>query len=294
MRRISLLVALVLALVAAGCSDDGSESDGSSSPTTAATTDETTATTAAGNPATGDPIVIGFINNEGGAFSVPELRVGSEVAETYINEQLGGVNGRPIEVDRCATDGTPESAIDCVNGFIERGVVAVIEGTDLGADAVLPLLTDAGIPMLGHVDRDVDVARAYLAFAEREGWVVEQAHAALLLGTLDDDPGGNLALAYRTFDTMGAAPWRRRAAAALRDRGLTVPRRVTEKSSSLTETEVQLVRLVRDGLSNRQIATAMSYSPKTIEVYLSRLYAKTGFASRLELIRAVDTGAIEL
>ncbi len=51
-------------------------------------------------------------------------------------------------------------------------------------------------------------------------------------------------------------------------------------------------RLVRDGLSNRQIATAMHYSPKTIEVYLSRVYAKTGCASRLELIRAMDTGAV--
>ena len=142
------------------------------------------------------------------------------------------------------------------------------------------------------VDRDVDVAREYAAFAEREGWVVEQAHAALVLGSLGVDPGTHLAAAYRSFDSMGAAPWRRRAAAALRERSLTVPRRVTQATSSLTETEQQLVRLVRDGLSNRQIATAMSYSPKTIEVYLSRLYAKTGFASRLELIRAVDAGAL--
>jgi branched-chain amino acid transport system substrate-binding protein len=143
-----LSAGIALAMLAAACSDS---KDGD--PDTAASSPESTtaATTLADNAATGEPITIGFINNEGGAFSVPELRVGSEVAEAYINEQLGGVNGRPIVVERCATDGTPESAIDCVNGFIETGVVAVIEGTDLGADAVLPLLTDAGIPMLGHV-----------------------------------------------------------------------------------------------------------------------------------------------
>jgi DNA-binding NarL/FixJ family response regulator len=73
-----------------------------------------------------------------------------------------------------------------------------------------------------------------------------------------------------------------------------VPRRAAQPASTLTETEAQLVRLVRDGLTNRQIATAMHYSPKTIEVYLSRLYTKTGCASRLELIRAVDTGALAL
>jgi branched-chain amino acid transport system substrate-binding protein len=146
MRRITIIAALVFGLVATGCSSDD-DSD-SSTPTSAKSE---TPTTAAGVKATGEPITIGFINNEGGAFSVPELRVGSEVAESYVNDQLGGVNGRPIKVERCATDGTPESAIDCVNGFIEKNVVAVIEGTDLGADAVLPLLKDAGIPMLGHV-----------------------------------------------------------------------------------------------------------------------------------------------
>ena len=39
---------------------------------------------------------------------------------------------------------------------------------------------------------------------------------------------------------------------------------------------------------------AIYYSMKTIEMYLSRVYAKTGHASRLELIRAVDTGAVRL
>jgi DNA-binding CsgD family transcriptional regulator len=144
------------------------------------------------------------------------------------------------------------------------------------------------------VDRDIDVARAYLELAAAEDWAVERAHALLLLGELGDDTGRHLNEAYKAFDAFGAAPWRRRAAAALRAQGLTVPRRVTHPASDLTDTEVQLVRLVRQGLSNRQIAAAMHYSRKTIEVYLSRVYAKTGCASRLELIRAVDTGAVRL
>ena len=144
------------------------------------------------------------------------------------------------------------------------------------------------------VDGDVDVARAYRDEAEAESWEVARAHALLVLGELGDDPARNLAQAYREFDSFGAAPWRRRAAAGLRARGLTVPRRVTRATSDLTETEMQLVRLVREGFSNRQIAAAMHYSRKTIEVYLSRVYAKTGCASRLDLIRAVDTGGVRL
>ena len=39
----------------------------------------------------------------------------------------------------------------------------------------------------------------------------------------------------------------------------------------LTDVEAQLVRLVRDGLTNKQIAAALHYSPKTVEVYLAHL-----------------------
>jgi len=116
------------------------------------------------------------------------------------------------------------------------------------------------------------------------------AHAHLVLGELEDDPGTHLTAAYRAFDSFGAAPWRRRAAAGLRSRGLSVPRRNAPPGAELTETEIQLVRLVCEGLSNRQTAAAMHYSQKTIEVYLSRVYAKTGWSSRLELIRAVERG----
>jgi branched-chain amino acid transport system substrate-binding protein len=101
--------------------------------------------------ATGEPIKIGFVNNEGGAFSVPELRIGSEVATGYVNNTLGGVNGRPLEVVRCAADGSPEKSIDCANKFVEAKVAVVVQGVDLGGDALLPILGAAKVPFVGHV-----------------------------------------------------------------------------------------------------------------------------------------------
>jgi Periplasmic binding protein len=150
MHRLSHARILGLAMVAvlgitAACSDDGTTTTESSGEI-----DDTTATSA-GTKATGEPIKVGFVNSEGGAFSVPELRVGNEVAEDYINDHLGGVNGRPLHVTRCVTDGSPESSIDCANQFVEAGVVAAVEGTDLGGDAMLPILADAQIPLVGHV-----------------------------------------------------------------------------------------------------------------------------------------------
>jgi len=146
-RRIPAVALLVVLGAAVACSDDDTTTSGSGS---GSDLGDTTATSA-GTEATGEPIPVGFVNSEGGAFSVPELRVGNEVAEDYINTRLGGVAGRPLEVTRCATDGSPESSIDCANQFVEAGVVAVVEGTDLGGDAMLPILTDAGIPLVGHV-----------------------------------------------------------------------------------------------------------------------------------------------
>ena len=178
-----------------------------------------------------------------------------------------------------------------------RDAEAEVAVADLDALAERTRWPECRLPALrarARVRGDAAAGHAAAALADEEGWVVERARAALDLGELEADPAANLTAAYRWFDAFGAAPWRRRAAAGLRSRGLTVPRRAAQPGSTLTDTEVQLVRLVRDGLTNRQIATAMHYSTKTIEVYLSRLYARTGHASRLDLIRAVDTGALSL
>jgi branched-chain amino acid transport system substrate-binding protein len=144
-RRILAVTLLAVLGAAVACSDDDTTASSSGSDL-----GDTTATSV-GTEATGEPIAIGFVNSEGGAFSVPELRVGNEVAADYINARLGGVDGRPVHVTRCATDGSPEASIDCANQFVEDGVVAVVEGTDLGGDAMLPILAAAGIPLVGHV-----------------------------------------------------------------------------------------------------------------------------------------------
>jgi DNA-binding NarL/FixJ family response regulator len=53
-----------------------------------------------------------------------------------------------------------------------------------------------------------------------------------------------------------------------------------------------VIELVAGGLSNPQIAEELHYSRKTIEVYLTRVYAKTGLKSRVELALAVERGEL--
>ncbi|MBU3688362.1 MAG: hypothetical protein B7C54_11540 [Acidimicrobiales bacterium mtb01] len=175
MRSQRVLVAAVAALIAlAGCSDDGQSSttsvDKGSTSTAGSTVDSSTTVVETSSPAesttpaaarawddpvktgaaTGEPLKIGFSNLEGGAISLPEVRYGAEAAVKLINEKRNGVGGRPIELVPCAVDASPESSVDCANKFVEAGVQAVELGVDPSADAMLPILSDAGIPVFGH------------------------------------------------------------------------------------------------------------------------------------------------
>jgi len=139
---------------------------------------------------------------------------------------------------------------------------------------------------------DADAARRGLALADEHGLVLESAYARLLLGELGDDPQDNLNAAYQTYRDLGAETLRRRTAHAMRAAGVPTPRSRRRSGKELTDTEITLSRLVHDGLTNREIAKVLIVSPKTVEVYLSRLFAKLGIESRVELAVAVSEGRI--
>ena len=54
-------------------------------------------------------------------------------------------------------------------------------------------------------------------------------------------------------------------------------------SKLLSSREEQVVALVADGLSNRQVATELSLSENTVKKYLFRIFNKLGVSSRVEL-----------
>lgn len=61
--------------------------------------------------------------------------------------------------------------------------------------------------------------------------------------------------------------------------------RPTSGWESLTPTERDVVRLVREGLSNKGIAARLFVSPRTVQSHLTHIYAKLGVTSRLQLVR---------
>jgi DNA-binding CsgD family transcriptional regulator len=95
-----------------------------------------------------------------------------------------------------------------------------------------------------------------------------------------------LAEALRRFERLGARPAADQAARALRNLGLRAPRRSTlSHPDGLTAREADVLGLLRDQLSNAQIAERLRISPKTVDHHVSSILAKLGVRSRGEAAR---------
>ena len=84
--------------------------------------------------------------------------------------------------------------------------------------------------------------------------------------------------AVAAFDELGADGWARRAQSELDRVG---GRR--RDDGELTPSERRVVELAAEGLSNKKIAAALYVTVNTVEVHLSRAYAKLGVSSRTQL-----------
>jgi DNA-binding CsgD family transcriptional regulator len=87
------------------------------------------------------------------------------------------------------------------------------------------------------------------------------------------------------LEALGATPWADRAQAELRATGETAHKREPGTSSELTPQELQVARLVGEGLSNKEVAAGLFLSPRTIDAHLRSVFAKLGVTSRTQLAR---------
>jgi len=94
------------------------------------------------------------------------------------------------------------------------------------------------------------------------------------------------------FTALGARPFTQDARSQLDALGLRVRRGDDADLGGLTIQELRVARAVAAGLSNREVASQLYLSPKTVEFHLSSVFAKLGLSSRRQLAARIPEGAV--
>ena len=106
--------------------------------------------------------------------------------------------------------------------------------------------------------------------------------------------------AYYTFRKLGARPFANRTASDLATAGERVDERLGRRAArdaeqaGLTRRELEILRRVAVGRTNREIARQLFLSPRTVDMHVRNMLAKLGCRSRTEATsRAHELGLLE-
>jgi DNA-binding NarL/FixJ family response regulator len=69
----------------------------------------------------------------------------------------------------------------------------------------------------------------------------------------------------------------------------------SEVAAALTRRELEILELISEGLTMRQVATRLGISPRTVETHVAKLYRKLSVRTRVQAVaRAASLGLIDL
>jgi branched-chain amino acid transport system substrate-binding protein len=165
MKRTSLVAGIiVLAPVVAACGSSASSGHANAPASTNSAPASTNSAPAVSlptpsAPASGAPLKLFVINEEGASAAEPspEGSAGARAAISYINNNLGGLKGRPFQMTLCTDLGTPESTINCANEAADAKPDAVLVVKDDDSGSALPIVAAAGLPFVTMTTGDPTV-----------------------------------------------------------------------------------------------------------------------------------------
>jgi DNA-binding CsgD family transcriptional regulator len=160
--------------------------------------------------------------------------------------------------------------------------------------------TDALVAMLtGDWRRAAPLLAESADELEAVPWVWDAArlrrYLAEVLIRLGDREGAirELRRSHDALARLRAEPELSRTRELLRRLGARPPARMAHSGSGvLTGRELDIARLVAGRKSNKEIATALGISPRTVSTHVSNIFAKLSVSSRGELAEMVKTGAL--
>ena len=165
----------------------------------------------------------------------------------------------------------------------ERPDVAVL-------DVSMPRLTglQAARQIRAHHD---DVAVLMLSMHEDDGYFFDALDAGASGYVSKRGADGDLVEAIRTV-AEGRTFLSSRTQAALMKQWLEDGR--SQPKDELTPRELEVLKLIAEAYTNRQIADALNLSEKTVESHRGNVLAKLGMRDRVELVRyAIRRGLVE-
>ncbi|MGV0793334.1 ATP-binding protein [Mycolicibacterium sp. XJ1819] len=131
-------------------------------------------------------------------------------------------------------------------------------------------------------------AHTAMAAHDQMSMPFERARTLLLLGQIErrlrkkEQASAHLQEALATFERLQIPLWADRARSELVRANVKA-----HDSGQLTPSEQRVAELAASGMKNRDVATALFISPKTVEANLARIYRKLGIKSRAELGRHI-------
>jgi DNA-binding CsgD family transcriptional regulator/tetratricopeptide (TPR) repeat protein len=165
---------------------------------------------------------------------------------------------------------------------------------EAAALASVPSLAGAALRCRGLAEGDVDLlVRSVEAYrpalhAFERAASCEGAAAALAGAGRVPDATALFEEALGVYDQVGARRDQARALASMRGLGIGRKRRGARKRpltgwESLTPSELDVVRLAAEGLTNPQIGQRLFISPRTVQTHLGHAFRKLDISSRVEL-----------
>ena len=207
---------------------------------------------------------------------VCELAAQLNAANAAVTLMADGVELADLTAERERCERVTAVAI----GLAELGRAPVQQAVALRCRAVVearPELAVEAVEVLEGTGRLRDLLQTCLS-----------AGRALLAARRPAEARLVLARGVEIADQLGALGVERELRAMQRSAGVTrgvrsTRRRATFGWESLTDTELHVVRLVRDGLTNAEIAVRLRISRRTVDTHLVHVYRKVGLSSRAAL-----------
>jgi DNA-binding NarL/FixJ family response regulator len=178
-------------------------------------------------------------------------------------------------------------------------LAALVSWAEASASAEARALAARARAILSSGDEADELYRSALELHSATDRPLDMARTALLFGEhlrrerRRVDAREQLRAALDTFDSLGAVLWAARARSELRATGETARKRDPSTLDLLTQQELQVVRLVSQGTTNREAAAQLFISPRTVDHHLRSVFRKLGIRSRAELVRMVVADGLE-